>query len=78
MKYVEELSGGDCFEYSNKYYILSNDFKANGDRMCLLLNDGNPKWLAPNLIVNQIELLTTDNDKNIIALKIREKNHDVS
>ncbi len=74
MKYLEELSGGDCFEYNTKYYILSRDFKNNGDMMCLGLFDGFTKWLSPSTIVNSIELLTTDNDKNIVALKHRLKN----
>jgi hypothetical protein len=74
MKYLEELTGGDCFEYGNRYYIMSKDFKSNGDIMCLGLFDGFTKWLPPNSMVNQIELLTTDNDKNIVALKRREKN----
>ena len=78
MKYLEELTGGDCFEYSNRYYILSKDFKANGDMMCIGMTDGFPKWLAPNSMVNQIELLTTDADKNIVALKKREKQNDFS
>lgn len=78
MKYLEELSGGDCFEHSNIYYVLSKDFKGNGDIMCLSLSDGFSRWLSPSLIVNPVELLTTDNDKNIIALKKREKINDIT
>ena len=78
MKYLEELTGGDCFEYSNKYYILSKDFKKTGDMMCISLSDGFSKWLSASSIVNQIELLTIDNEKNIIALKKREKSNDIT
>lgn len=73
MKYLEELSGGDCFEYNNCYYILSKDFKSNGGKMCIGINNGFPKWIDQSTIVSPIELFTLDKENNIIALKIREK-----
>lgn len=78
MKFLEELAGGDCFEYNSNYYILSKDFKANGDMMCIGMFNGFTKWLASNSIVNHIELLTTDEEKNIIAIKKREKINEFS
>jgi hypothetical protein len=74
MKYIEELSIGDCFDYSGKYYILSSDFKNNGKKMCLSLYDGFSHWLDGSVIINPINLLTTDKDGNIIAIKETKKN----
>lgn len=76
MKYLEELSGGDCFEHGNNYYVLSKDFKSNGDRMCIDMSTGFPKWISSNSIVSNIELFTTDKDNNIVALKIRKNQND--
>lgn len=73
MIYLEELVGGDCFELDNKYYVLSQDFKANGQRMCLNLNNGFPKWLDGATMVTSIDIFTLDKDNNIIAFKKREK-----
>lgn len=78
MKYLEELTGGDCFEYSEKYYIRSSDFKSNGDIMSIGLSDGFPKWFQSNTIVSLVELLTTDSEKNIVAIKERKKQNDIN
>lgn len=72
MKYLEELSGGDCFEYNKHQFIVSQDFKPNGYRLCLGLKNGFPKWLDPSLMVNQIDLFTIDKDNNIVAIKERK------
>lgn len=73
MKYLEELNTGDCFEYNNDYYILSCDFKTNGNRMCLSLKNGFSKWFGGDSIVNLTDIFTLDKDSNIIAIKQREK-----
>lgn len=73
MIYLEELIGGDCFETDGKHYILSQDFKSNGQRMCLNLNNGFPKWLDAKTMVIAIDIFTLDKDNNIIAFKKREK-----
>lgn len=73
MLYLEELSGGDCFELDSQYYILSQDFKSNGQRMCLNLSSGFPSWVNGNSMVNNIDIFTLDKDNNIIAFKQREK-----
>lgn len=73
MKYLEELIPGDCFEIGNDYYVVSSDFKAAGDRMCLSLKNGFSKWLNPNIIVNITDIFTLDNNNNIIAIKERSK-----
>lgn len=76
MKYLEELSGGDCFEYSGYHYILSKDFKNNGQKMCIDMSTGFQKWLNPDCVVSATELFVLDKENNIIALKVREKQND--
>lgn len=73
MKYLEELNSGDCFEYNNDYYVLSCDFKNNGNRMCLSLKNGFSNWFGADSIVNLTDIFTLDKDSNIIALKERAK-----
>ncbi len=74
MKYVEEIQYGDCFNYENKYFILTADFKKNGDRLAVCLSDGTSKWIQSNDIIQPIDVFTLDKDNNIIAMKEREKN----
>lgn len=73
MKYIEEISSGDCFEHNGKFYLLTQDFKKNGDRMCISLEDGFPSWLSQSTIINRVDLFTMDKDNNIIAIKERKK-----
>jgi hypothetical protein len=69
MKYLEELNPGDCFIWDNNTYVLSTDFKANGDKLCYSLNNGSPRWMNTNNIIEDIILYRLDKDNNIIALK---------
>lgn len=73
MKYIEEIETGDCFEYKNKFYLLTQDFKKNGDRLCIGLLDGFSNWMPQNTIVNPTDLFTMDKENNIIAIKERKK-----
>jgi hypothetical protein len=74
MKYIEEIQYGDCFNYENKYFILTTDFKKNGDKLAVCLSDGTSKWIKSNDIIQLIDVYTLDKDNNIIAIKEREKN----
>lgn len=73
MKYVEELSIGDCFDFNGSNFIITTDFKKNGQRLCVNLKDGNIKWFESNCFVNNIDIFTLDKDNNVIAMKHREK-----
>lgn len=73
MKYIEEIGCGDCFEINNKYYLLTQDFKKNGDRLCMSLEDGFVKWFQSDTIINPIDIFTMDKDNNILAIKERKK-----
>jgi len=73
MKYLEELSFGDCFEHQDLHYILSSDFKSNGKKMCLCLETGFSYWFSGDLMISVTDLFTMDKNNNIIAIKERKK-----
>lgn len=73
MKYIEEISFGDCFIYNNNKYILTTDHKNNGQRMSISLVDGSIKWIKANEMIDIIDIFTFDKDSNIIAIKERKK-----
>lgn len=73
MKYIEELINGDCFEYKNKKFLLTSDFRSNGDRLCYSLENGFPFWFKTNDIVNICPIYVLDDNNNIAAIKITEK-----
>lgn len=73
MKYIEEIQPGDCFELKNKFYLLTQDFKKNGDRLCISLEDGFANWISQESIINPTDLFTMDKENTIIAIKERKK-----
>ena len=72
-KYIEELNSGDSFEFENNIYLLSSDFKKNGERMALSVKSGQSRWINASSMVHPCELYLMDKDNNIIALKPKEK-----
>jgi hypothetical protein len=73
MKYLEEISTGECFTLAGKYFILTADFKRNGDRLAVCLSDGLSKWIKSNDMIDPIDIFTLDKDNNIIAMRERIK-----
>lgn len=73
MKYLEEISTGECFTLAGKYFILTADFKRNGDKLAVCLSDGLSKWVKSNDMINSVDIFTLDKDNNIIAMKERIK-----
>lgn len=69
MKYIEELSAGDAFLLNDNTYVLTSDFKNNGDKYCIGLKDGFPRWFRSNEVVEHILLYTTDKENTIIPIK---------
>lgn len=69
MKYLEELSCGECFKLENNYWLLTYDFKKDGKRLCYDLSSGLSRWLDGNTIVNINPIYYLDNDNNIIPIK---------
>ena len=75
MKYIEELIVGDSFSYQSHMFLLTSDFKSNGDRLCYSLSNGLPHWFSDQTIVENAPIYTLDKDNNIIPIKITLK-HD--
>lgn len=73
MKYLEEIDSGNCFIYNGSYFIVTTDFKKNGDKLVVCLSNGQSHWMKPNNMVNVIDVFTIDKDNNIIAIKERSK-----
>jgi hypothetical protein len=69
MKYLEELESGDTFTLDNQHYLLTCDFKKNGSRNCILLDNGQSRWLESNTIVNFNPIYLLDKDNNVIPIK---------
>lgn len=68
MKYIEELECGDTFSYKDMMYLLTSDFKSNGNKLCYSLSNGFPIWLSSETIVNH-EPIYFVNNSNIIPIK---------
>lgn len=73
MKYIEEISPGDCFLYQEHSYFLSSDFKNNGQRLAYSMTNGFPKWFKNNDIVDIMPVYRLDDNSNIIPLKETKK-----
>lgn len=75
MKYIEELENGESFESDGCYFILTHDFKKNGDKFCIQLDNGFGRWFKSDNIVNLADIFTMDKDNNLIAIRERAKNN---
>lgn len=75
MQYIEELESGDVFLSEDKIYLLTCDFKNNGDRLCFCLTTGLPKWFGASTIVSINPIYSLDSNNNIIPVK-ETKKHD--
>lgn len=75
MKYLEELDCGECFEYNSAHFILTHDFKKNGDKLCIRLDTGFNQWLKSDSMVKITDIFTMDKDNNIIAIRERVKDN---
>jgi hypothetical protein len=71
MKYLEELSHGDCFSFNGSNYITTTDFKKNGAKLAVNLSTGQSNWIESDSIVENIDIFTLDKDSNVIAMKER-------
>jgi hypothetical protein len=76
MKYIEEISAGDCFEFKNKQYLVTHDFKKNGSRLCYCLMDGHGIWFESNVMIEIFPIYGLDNNNNIYAIKPTAKTTD--
>lgn len=63
MKYIEELKNGDIFLSTEKFYVLSSDFRIKDHKnyhMCIELNTGNIRWFASDDTVDTVPVLYQD------------------
>ena len=65
MKYIEELSAGECFTFNNQLFILTIDFKKNGQKLAYCLVDGSSRWMNSQDIVESTSIYTLDDNNNI-------------
>lgn len=68
-KFIEELEAGDVFESDTNKFLVTSDFKKNGDRLCVNLISGNVRWFNPSHHINTISLYTMDNNNNFYPIK---------
>lgn len=69
MKYIEELSYGECFRYENCLYILTSDFKNNRTKLCYNLSTGFPAWLKDDCMIDICPIYTLSQENNLIPVR---------
>lgn len=72
-KYIEEMQNGDCFAIDDAYYVLTNDFRKNGQRLAISVKDGFSRWFDGSKMVEDAQLYIMDKDNNIIPIKPTKK-----
>lgn len=72
-KYLEELNSGDCFELDSSIYLVTSDFKKNGDRMTVDTKTGYIRWFGGSSMVEQKDLYTLSSENNFAPLNPRQK-----
>lgn len=77
MKYIEELSSGDCFEYESRKFLLTSDFRKNGCRLAYSLTDGFSSWMNSQTIVEVLPIYWLDKDNNITPIKESQQNDNI-
>jgi len=75
MKYLEEIDIGECFCFDKKIYILTEDFKKNGDKKCVNLKDGNQRWISSSSIIEVVDIYTLDKDSTISPIRERKNEY---
>jgi hypothetical protein len=73
MKYIEEIENGDCFEYKGSKFLLTSDFRKNGNRLGYNLTNGLPKWFDAQDIINVCQIYTLDCNNNLEPVKETKK-----
>jgi hypothetical protein len=69
LKFIEELESGDALELEGRSFIITSDFKKNGDRLCIDIATGNSRWIKSDYPVNLINLYTVDSNSNFMPIK---------
>ena len=69
MKYLEELSHGECFRLNNELFILTSDFRNNDTKLCYSLSSGFPKWLKNDSMIDVCPIYTLSPENNVLPIK---------
>lgn len=69
MKYIEELSHGECFRLNGELFILTSDFRNNNTKLCYSLSSGFPKWLKNDSIIDVCPIYTLSAENNLVPVK---------
>jgi hypothetical protein len=69
MKYIEELCPGDSFELNKSLFLLTSDFKKNGERLAISMTNGSSKWMASDCVVDTVPLFYLDANNNTLPIK---------
>lgn len=78
MKYIEELVAGDCFEFNNKKFLLTSDFRKNGQKLSYSLTDGFPFWINSQDVVDISPIYCLDSNNNIYPVKPSESTNAIN
>lgn len=70
---IEEIENGDSFESQGSHYVVTCDFKKNGNRLAINLKTGISEWFEPNTIIDKISLMFVNRDNNMISIKETKK-----
>ena len=65
MKYIEELQNGETFVFDKENFVITSDFKANGNRLAYSLKNGHPKWMNSDCSVKIEPIYVLDEQQNI-------------
>jgi hypothetical protein len=66
--YIEEIPSGRTFIYSNELFLITQDSKKDGSRLCFSMKNGNARWLKPNLVVKTTSLYFINQDNNFLPV----------
>lgn len=69
MQYLEDIENGSCVLLDKEYFVVTSDFKSNGNRLLISLNRGSSRWFGSSTMVELIEIFTFDKDTNILPIK---------
>lgn len=69
MNYLEDTEKGSCVKIAEEYFVVTSDFKSNGNRLLISLSDGSARWFGQSVMADIIEVFTFDKDTNILPIK---------
>jgi hypothetical protein len=78
MKFIEELSNGDTFKLLNEHFVLTTDFKKNGQRLCVNLSNGQSKWIESSSCVDISPIYSLDQNSNLVQMKEYKDQNDIT